>query len=166
MSNMWDEKWWSWVGLLFLHRLFPKFSRTNRIIFSENAFSQKILLWTAMLKKHLDMSLLRHFHRSHIQGGRLGSQSWSGHQGGWQCTPDVGHEKVTLSYSRDFVVSPLSLSTFCIQWWDGMGYTGDGDDDDNNWEAIVGQVMRGLAIHTFRLASCDPDQDLRSGFKI
>lgn len=34
------------------------------------------------------MSLRRHLHRSRIQVGRLGSQSWSGHQEGWQCTPD------------------------------------------------------------------------------
>ena len=39
-------------------------------------------------ENHLDMSLLRHFRRSHSQGGRQGSQSWSDHQEGWQCTPD------------------------------------------------------------------------------
>ena len=51
-----------------------------------------------------------------------------------------------------------------------MGYTGDGDDDDNNWEAIVGQVMRGLAIHSVYYTPSDwplviririKDQDLR-----
>jgi len=35
----------------------------------------------------LDMSLRLHFRHSHIQVGRLGNQSWSGHQEGWQCTP-------------------------------------------------------------------------------
>ena len=35
------------------------------------------------------MSPLQHFHRNHSRGGRLGSQSWWGRQGGWQCIPDV-----------------------------------------------------------------------------
>ena len=91
------------------------------------------------------MSLLRHFRRSHIQGGRLGSQSWSGHQGGWQCIPD-DKDDADDDDGNDNDID------------DGDDYDVDDDDDCT---AIVGQVIRGLAMHTFKLASSDQDFDQR-----
>ena len=72
---------------------------------------------------HLDMSLRLHFRHSHIQVGRLGNQSWSGHQEGWQCTPYDDHDDSDAdNYDDD--------------------EDAEDDDDDDDWAPSVGQVIR------------------------